>query len=76
MPETITLASPSLIGAVNILPSTATETTPVAPSKPVTITVASSPIVIGSALACKVKFFLPGTGRGFTTITTEAEALL
>ena len=68
--------SPFLIGAVNILPSTITETSPDAFSKPVTITVAFSPTVIGSASDLIVRFFFSGSGRGFTTITTAEEALL
>ena len=67
------LALPFLIGAVYVLPFAITETSPVAFSKPVTLTIASSPIVIGSALAMIVRFFLSGTGTGLTVIITSTD---
>ena len=69
-PEIITVASLFLIGAVYVLPLTVTLTSPVAFSKPVTITVALSPTVIGSALALIVKFSLD---LGFTVILTVVD---
>ena len=54
-----------------VLPFTVTVTSPVASFKPVTITLASSPTVIGFAVASIVKFSL---GLGLTVILTVVEA--
>ena len=70
-PGTTTLASLFLIGAVYVLPLTITETSPVASLKPVTITFASSPTIIGSAVALIVKFSF---GFGLTVILTVVDA--
>ena len=68
------LASLLIIGAVYVLPFTVTETWPVAFSKPVTLTIASSPTVIALAAALIVKFFLTGTGTGLTIMLAVVEA--
>ena len=60
-----------MILPVHLLPPIVTETSPVASFKPVTITFASSPIVIGFAVASIVKFSL---GLGLTVISTVVEA--
>ena len=73
---TVILASPFLIGAVYVFPFAITETSPVAFSKPVTLTVAFSPAFIGSAFAFIVKFFLLGSGAGLTVMSTVVDALL
>ena len=65
-PETITVASLFLIGAVYVLPFTVTVTLPVASFNPITITLASSPTVIGFAVASIVKFSLGGIGFSLT----------
>ena len=53
-----------------------TLTLPVAFSNPVTLTVAFSPAVIGSAFAFIVKFFFSGTGAGLTVMLTVVVAAL
>ena len=70
-PRIRTVASLFLIEPVYVLPFTVTVTLPVASFKPVTITLASSPTVIGWADALIVKFSF---GLGLTVILTVVDA--
>ena len=72
-PVTTIFAVPLLILPVHLLLPIVTVTSPVASFKPVTITLASSPTVIGFAVASIVKFSLGGIGFSLTVTLTLVE---